>query len=110
MVGSGAFLLCSKKCKGVKFEIQGVGYGFEVDLFIINIKGSDVILGVQWIKELGAAVTDYRKSSMGFADGEEIRFNTILSLLSLFSLLFLLHFNLHASIIGNIQFEHEATR
>lgn len=43
--GSGNFLLCNQKCENVLLTIQG--HKFEVELFVLEVKGSDVVLGVQ---------------------------------------------------------------
>lgn len=45
LVGSGEELKCSKVCKEVQLEIQG--NLFTVDLFLLNMSGSDVVLGAQ---------------------------------------------------------------
>lgn len=70
--GSGAYLLCKSKCEGVTINIQG--HDFKVDLFVLEIKGADVVLGVQWLIELGLIITDYRELTMQFNyGGQKVR-------------------------------------
>ena len=37
-----------------------------VDLFLLPLSGLDVVLGVQWLSELGRVVSDYKKMTMEF--------------------------------------------
>lgn len=62
--GSGNFLVCNKKCERVPIIIQG--HEFTVDLFVLEIKGSDIVLGVQWLIELGTIKTNYQELTMEF--------------------------------------------
>lgn len=57
-VGNGESLRCSHACLRTPITMQG--YSFEIDLFILQVKGPDVILGVQWLQELGMSpkITD----------------------------------------------------
>lgn len=45
--GSGAFLQCSSKCEQVSLVIQDDE--FQTELFVLEIKGADVVLRVQWL-------------------------------------------------------------
>lgn len=70
-IGSGTYLHCNKKCEGVNLIIQG--REFSVDLFILEIKGSEIVLGVQWMIELGTIKTNYRDLTMQFNyQGKEV--------------------------------------
>lgn len=62
--GSGIYLTCNYKCEGVSLIIQG--NEFTVDLYVLNIKGSEIVLGVQWLIELGTIKTNYQNLSMEF--------------------------------------------
>lgn len=42
--GSGEYLLCKSKCEKVCLNIQG--HEFIVDLYVLEIKGSELVLGV----------------------------------------------------------------
>jgi hypothetical protein len=48
-------------------------HSFEVDLFVLPLRGADLVLGVQWLKTLGPIVTDYQHLTMSFTkSGQEI--------------------------------------
>ncbi|KAF7806156.1 Ty3/gypsy retrotransposon protein [Senna tora] len=70
--GNGAFLVCNHQCKQVKFVVQQ--HVFIVDLFVMDIKGADVVLGVQWLAELGNIVINHKELTMLFQwHGHEVR-------------------------------------
>lgn len=58
--GSGTHFHCNKKCEGVTLKIQG--HVFVTDLFVLEIKDLDVVLGVQWLIELGNIMTKLQRS------------------------------------------------
>ena len=64
LVGSGEEFPCSKVCQGVQIVIQG--HHFVLDLFVLNMGGSDIVLGAQWLKQLGPVLMDYQKLTMKF--------------------------------------------
>lgn len=69
--GSGTYLYCDRKCERANLKIQGLE--FNVDLFLLEIKGSNVVLGVQWLIELGTIKTNYRDLTMQFCyQGREV--------------------------------------
>ena len=49
IVGNGAALKCSYACLSTPIFMQG--HHFEIDLFLLQVEGPDVILGVQWLQE-----------------------------------------------------------
>lgn len=63
-IGNSDTLVCQNKCVGVSIELQGTK--FLVDLFILPIQGPDVILGIQWLQELGRVTNDDAESQMVF--------------------------------------------
>ncbi|KAG6413571.1 hypothetical protein SASPL_126285 [Salvia splendens] len=67
-VGNGESLRCSYACLKTPISLQG--NTFDIDLFILQVKGPDVILGVQWLQELGDVTKNYRNLTMKF-DWEE---------------------------------------
>lgn len=70
--GSGAYLTCRSKCERVPLFIQG--HEFVVDLFVLEIKGSEIVLGVQWLIELGTIKTNYQELIMEFQwRGKEVK-------------------------------------
>ncbi|XP_061375173.1 uncharacterized protein LOC133317324 [Gastrolobium bilobum] len=63
-VGNGDYLICSAKCSKTPIWIQD--HLFLVDLFVLELKGADIVLGVQWLATLGPVVTDYQALTMSF--------------------------------------------
>jgi Retroviral aspartyl protease/Retrotransposon gag protein len=64
-VGNGATLQCTAVCQEVPLLIQS--HQFTTDLFILDLEGSDVILGVQWLETLGPVTTDWSHLTMTFS-------------------------------------------
>ncbi|WVY94257.1 hypothetical protein V8G54_033345 [Vigna mungo] len=64
LVGSGEELACNQCCHGVELLIQG--HKFLVDLFVLDMGGSDVVLGAHWLKHLGPILMDYQALTMKF--------------------------------------------
>jgi hypothetical protein len=64
MVGSGQELVCSHICLGVQLAIQG--HTFLMDLYVLGLRGADVVLGAQWLKQLGPVLMDYNNLTMKF--------------------------------------------
>jgi len=62
--GCGTFLVCQFCCHGVPLLIQSIN--FEVDLFILDIEGPDVVLGFPWLESLGKVAHDYSALTMEF--------------------------------------------
>lgn len=67
LVGSGEELRCTQVCCGVHLMIQG--HEFLVDLYALGMTGSDVVLGAQWLKQLGPVLMDYHNLTMKFVHG-----------------------------------------
>ena len=49
-VGSGDSITCEAKCEKMPLHMQG--HDFQVDTFVLDLKGADVVLGVQWMMGL----------------------------------------------------------
>ncbi|GAV73411.1 RVP_2 domain-containing protein, partial [Cephalotus follicularis] len=64
LVGNGEAISCSKQCKGIKLQLQDID--FVCDLYVLPLKGSDIVLGFEWLETLGPILTDYKKLSMKF--------------------------------------------
>jgi len=60
-------LLCSYKCEQVPFVIQDVS--LVADFFVLAIAGMDMVLGVQWLAQLGNVVSNYNRLTMSFFHG-----------------------------------------
>lgn len=64
LVGNGEELQCSTICQNV-----GLNLGpqqFWVDLFVVPLRGDELVLGVEWLKSLGPVLTDYEKLTLTF--------------------------------------------
>lgn len=68
-VGHGDTLLCKFLCPKVKIVMQG--NEFLIDLYVLHIKGPDVVLGIQWLQNLGEVTHDYACMSMKFLMGKK---------------------------------------
>lgn len=63
-IGNDNSLVCQHKCLAVFVNLQGTI--FNLDVFVLPTEGADMILGVQWLQELGRVTHDYRSSCMEF--------------------------------------------
>ncbi|VFQ75092.1 unnamed protein product [Cuscuta campestris] len=64
-VGNSDSLRCSYSCPQTPLTMQG--HVFDVDLFLLEIHGPDIVLGVQWLQTLGKVAHDYANLMMEFA-------------------------------------------
>lgn len=64
LVGNGEGLHCSEMCPKVPLFLNNIR--FDIDFFVLPIRGAEVVLGVQWLKLLCPIVTDYSTLSMTF--------------------------------------------
>lgn len=64
LVGNGEELHCSTICPQVCIELGP--HKFWVDLFVVPLRGAELVLGVEWLKTLGPVVTDYNALTMAF--------------------------------------------
>ncbi|VFQ97860.1 unnamed protein product [Cuscuta campestris] len=69
-VGNGESLACHHKCEKVVLDIQG--FSFPVDLFVLRIQGPDMVLGIQWLQELGKIGHGYSALTMEFRVGDRL--------------------------------------
>jgi len=61
---------CHSMCRAIPLTIQG-----QVDLYILPISGAEVVLGVQWLKQLDLVLMDYNTLTMKFIhNGSPIEF------------------------------------
>lgn len=64
MIGDGNVLDFCQVCPNITVSIQG--QTFHVNLHVLPISGADLVLGVQWLKDLGPIVTEYGQLTMQF--------------------------------------------
>nr|GEY80729.1 retrotransposon-related protein [Tanacetum cinerariifolium] len=67
-IESGETLLCENLCLRVKLDIQGLS--MEVDMYVLSMKGSDIMLIIQWLQKLGKVTHEYLQQTMEFILGE----------------------------------------
>nr|GMC64213.1 Transposon Ty3-G Gag-Pol polyprotein [Ipomoea batatas] len=71
-VGNGDSLACSHSCKQVPLTLHGTE--FLIDFFVLPIRGSDMVLGIQWLRGLGKVEHDYANMSMQFEwKGQQVK-------------------------------------
>nr|CAD1832891.1 unnamed protein product [Ananas comosus var. bracteatus] len=63
-VADGNRLTSSAMCKGFKWKMQGVE--FDTDLLLLPFKGCDMVLGIQWLIQLGPILWDFKQLRMEF--------------------------------------------
>nr|GEW61723.1 retrotransposon-related protein [Tanacetum cinerariifolium] len=63
-IGSGESLSCENVCSQVTLCMQGLA--IEVDLYVLPMKGYDLVLGIQWMQKLGKVMHDYAQQTMEF--------------------------------------------
>ncbi|OMO91168.1 reverse transcriptase [Corchorus capsularis] len=63
-VGNGEVLRCSGKISALPVEVQGLE--FTLDLFLLDVHGVDIILGIQWLAQLGPILADFGLMRMSF--------------------------------------------
>ncbi|XP_075655178.1 uncharacterized protein LOC142625395 [Castanea sativa] len=66
MVANGELLTCEEIYLAVPMEVQE--YRFQANVYPLNLQGSDVVLGMQWLQGLGRVLHDWSKLTMKFWD------------------------------------------
>lgn len=64
MVGNDGVMECTQYFPQVPITIQN--HSFTADLYALPLSGADIVLGVQWLKQLGPLTTNYANISMSF--------------------------------------------
>ncbi|VFQ93695.1 unnamed protein product, partial [Cuscuta campestris] len=63
-VGNGDSLRCAYACPQTPLLLQG--HLFPVDLYLLEVHGLDIVLGIQWLQTLGCVSHDYGRMTMEF--------------------------------------------
>ncbi|OMO68444.1 Retrotransposon gag protein [Corchorus olitorius] len=63
-VGNGEQLSCLGRIPSIQLGLQG--HEFNLDLYVLDIRGADFILGIQWLSQLGPVIADYKALYMSF--------------------------------------------
>ena len=70
-IGNGDFLVCQHSYPHIELLMQGIL--FTLDLYVLLIEGSNVVLDIQWLQQLGYVAHDYSELTMEFCwDGEQV--------------------------------------
>lgn len=64
MIGNGEVLHCLGVCADVELVLDG--HHFLLDLFVLPIKGADLVLGTQWLSTLVPVLMDYKALTLSF--------------------------------------------
>lgn len=62
-------LHCNSIIKGFTWKMQGSD--FSADVLLLPLRGSDLVLGVQWFSDLGPVMWDFKKLTMEFQREEK---------------------------------------
>lgn len=65
LVGNDTTMDCNTSCPQIPVVIQG--HRFVVDFFALPFSGTDIVLEVRWLRELGLVTIDYTRLTMTFA-------------------------------------------
>lgn len=63
-IGSGDSLVCSSMCPKIEIELQGTK--FAIDLYVLPMRGAEIVFGIQWLRQLGRVTHEYEKQWMEF--------------------------------------------
>lgn len=63
-VADGTKMVSIAICKGFNWEMQGTI--FQADMRVLQLKGCDMVLGIQWLATLGPVKWDFKNLSMDF--------------------------------------------
>jgi hypothetical protein len=70
-VADGGIMTCTSVCSNFQWSIQGVD--FVTDVFTLELKNCDMILGIQWLATLKTIVCNYEEMWMAFRwQGQEV--------------------------------------
>ncbi|KAJ3704209.1 hypothetical protein LUZ61_007914 [Rhynchospora tenuis] len=69
IVANGNKMVTESVCNAMKFSIQG--HEFEKDMRILDVQGYDVILGLDWLNDMGSMLIDWNKGSIKFKRGNK---------------------------------------
>lgn len=64
LVGNGQSLTCEGYCPQIAIQLGSET--FSIDLFVLQIQGTDVVLGVKWLEFLGPITNYYQRMYMEF--------------------------------------------
>lgn len=63
-IGSGEYLVYWEVCRKVTLTIQELT--MNEDLYVLSMKGANIVLGIQWLETLGPVTCNYKQLKMEF--------------------------------------------
>jgi hypothetical protein len=77
MIANGGSMKCGGRCENVCLQIGD--YHLKSHMFSIDIGGCDIVLGAEWIRNLGPILMDFKELTMQFdQEGEKYKFQGII--------------------------------
>jgi predicted aspartyl protease len=64
MVANGDTIPCPNRCTKVFINLQG--YHFQTSLYLLTLRGCDMVLGVDWLSTLGPILWNFTELTMKF--------------------------------------------
>ena len=61
---NGDTISCTAIYKNLQWKMQGIQ--FQADVFVMKLQNYDMVLGIQWLKLLGNALSNYEKRWVSF--------------------------------------------
>ncbi|KAJ0085655.1 hypothetical protein Patl1_07500 [Pistacia atlantica] len=70
-VANGQPLKCQGRFDNIHILLQGIP--FSITFYSLPLTGLDLVLGVQWLEQLGSVVCDWKKMTMEFQWANKLR-------------------------------------
>jgi hypothetical protein len=76
MIVNGGSMKCGGHCENVRLQIGD--YHMKSHMFAIDMGGCDIVLGVEWLRNLGPILMDFKELTMQFnQEGQKYKFQGI---------------------------------
>jgi hypothetical protein len=76
MIANGGSMKCGGRCENVRLQI--CDYHLKSHMFAIDMGGCDIVLGADWIRNLGPILMDFKALTMQFdQEGQQYKFQGI---------------------------------
>jgi hypothetical protein len=67
MIAHGGSMKCGGHCENVRLQIGD--YNLKSHMFVIDMGGCNIVLGVEWLRTLGPILMDFQNLTMQFDQG-----------------------------------------
>ena len=76
MIANGGSMKCGGRCENVRLQIGD--YNLKSHMFTIYMGGCDIVLGAEWLRNLGLILMDFKELTMKFdQEGHQYKFQGI---------------------------------